>query len=66
MKQKKLSTIRFFLEQVSKAPLFDDAAGFHKINEQWFRDRVEINGMQPDCPAVDIKEFHKMLQPGRL
>lgn len=65
MAQRKISTIRFFLEKVSEAPVWDECTGYHKINGEWFRDRMEIDGVQPNCPAIDIKEFHRMLShPG--
>lgn len=65
MGKRKISTIRFFAEKVSVAPQNGDNTGFHKAGPQWFRDRVEINGTEPDAPAVDIKVFEKMLlQPG--
>ena len=65
MKVRKISTISFLLEKVSKAPLEGYTAGYHQINGEWFRDRVEIDGIRPECPAVDINEFYRMLRsPG--
>ena len=64
MKERKISTIKIFQEKVP-APLENYDHGYHKIDGSWFRDRIEIDGIQPDCPAIDIKEFRRILQaPG--
>jgi hypothetical protein len=55
MKTRKISTIEFFLEQCE--PQYEFDVGFHKINGIWMRDRVKINGVEPDCRAVDIREM---------
>ena len=59
MKSRKISSIEFFLEQ--REPQYDYDVGFHKINGIWMRDRVKIDGEEPDCRAIDTREFDKML-----
>ena len=59
MKTRKISTIEFFWEQCE--PQYGYDVGFHKINGVWMRARVKINGEEPDCRAIDIREFDKML-----
>ena len=64
MKKRKIASIEFFLEPCEAGDKFD--VGFHKINGIWMRDGVKINGEEPDCPAVNIREFEKMLAaPGK-
>ena len=60
MKKRDFSTIEFFLERREPQYGYDDV-GFHNINGVWMRDRVKINGKEPDCRAIDIREFDKML-----
>lgn len=59
MKIRDFSCIEFFVEQCE--PHFETDVGFHLINGVWMRDRVKINGKEPDCRAIDISEFEKML-----
>ena len=59
MKTRKISSIEFFLEQCE--PQYEYDVGFHKINGIRMRDRVLIDGEEPDCRAIDIREFDKML-----
>ena len=59
MKKRKISTIEFFWEHCE--PQYGYDVGFHKINGVWMRARVKINGEEPDCRAIDIREFDKML-----
>ena len=64
MKKRDFSSIEFFLEQ--REPQYETDVGFHKINGVWMRDRVKINGEEPDCRAIDIREFDKILaSPGK-
>lgn len=64
MKKRKIASIEFFLEPFEPEDEFD--VGSHKINGIWMRDRVKINGEKPDCRAIDIREFEKMLAaPGK-
>ena len=54
MKKRDFSTIEFFLERREPQYGYDDV-GFHNINGVWMRDRVKINGKEPDCRAIDIR-----------
>ena len=64
-KRRKFDGIRFFREKAKFPPQYTGDVGYILINDQWMTDEVEINGIRPDCPAVDLNEFHKMLQaPG--
>lgn len=64
MKEREIEQIEFFFRKASHTPQ-DDEIGFRLINGIWMQDRVRINGVEPDCPAVDFKEFEKMLEsPG--
>ena len=59
MKTRDFSCIEFFWEQCE--PQYETDVGFHKINGVWMRDRVKINGEEPDCRAIDVREFDKIL-----
>ena len=62
-KRRKFDGIRFYREVAS--PRFDGDRGYVMIDGVWMRDRVKINGEEPDCPAVDVSEFERMLRkPG--
>lgn len=62
-KRRKFDGISFYREVAS--PRFDGDRGYVMIDGIWMRDRVKINGEEPDCPAVDVSEFERMLRkPG--
>ena len=64
-KRRNLDKIRFFREIAKSPPQYVEDTGYTLIHDQWMRDQIEINGHRPDCPAIDFKEFCKMLQsPG--
>ena len=64
VKKREISTISFFLEP-SDVPLKDYEMGYYRISGKWFKLQMTIDGVCPDCPAIDIKEFYRMLNaPG--
>ena len=66
MKKRRIfDEITFYREEAPKPPPRGCECGCHMIGGVWMRDHVKINGREPDCPAIDIAEFGRMLrQPG--
>jgi len=64
-KRRKFDGISFYREVAPQPPRPGYEHGYIMIDGVWMRDRVKINGEEPDCPAIDISEFERMLQrPG--
>ena len=65
-KRRKFDDIAFYREVAPSPPLSGSyMCGYLMVDGVWMRDRVKINGEEPDCPAIDFSEFERMLEkPG--
>jgi len=54
--RKPYDEIQFYREVAPETSSPQNMTGYYLVCEIWMRNWKKINGWEPDCPAIDIRE----------